>query len=292
MASYNMQQQLPSCYGISVPSQKQQIFVPSLQGNVQKRPVPSSSDAPPPKVARVDSEGVGWTCHKCGNHNYEGRTHCNMRSCGVARDGVGPTLSTAGSGAASGPGWKCEKCDNHNYEHRLFCNMRSCGAIRPSLGGSAVGLLAMLSNVPAVSNLQALTQAANTAGSKIPAGSWVCLGCGNINFPTRTTCNAKQCGQERSLVDGGPPKADVGVRSVILPGSWTCSSCQNINWSNRTVCNKRSCGLARSQADGGPPDPSTLQLHEGSWACRHCSNVNFAQRTVCNKNGCGQPRGS
>jgi len=38
-----------------------------------------------------------------------------------------------------------------------------------------------------------------------PIGSWVCVACGNINFPGRTTCNRSVCGMPRSEVDGGDP---------------------------------------------------------------------------------------
>jgi len=27
-----------------------------------------------------------------------------------------------------------------------------------------------------------------------PAGSWTCVGCGNVNWPMRSRCNRKQCG--------------------------------------------------------------------------------------------------
>jgi len=91
---------------------------------------------------------------------------------------------------------------------------------------------------------------APTAGSSgpPPPGSWECVACQNVNFPTRDKCNAKNCGQPRHLVDGGAPSYSPPPppRNSSAPeGSWTCPGCENLNYPTRTVCNKRGCGLAK-----------------------------------------------
>eukprot|EP00929_Paragymnodinium_shiwhaense_P047806 TRINITY_DN24259_c0_g1_i1.p1 TRINITY_DN24259_c0_g1~~TRINITY_DN24259_c0_g1_i1.p1 ORF type:complete len:353 (+),score=42.17 TRINITY_DN24259_c0_g1_i1:105-1163(+) len=266
-----------------------------------------SPGAPPPPMAAGGGggrqDGPGWTCEKCGNHNFEGREVCNRRVCG-----------------APGP-WTCRSCNNKNYASRTHCNSRRCGLPRhaPGGGGGApVGALAaqtqgisqMLQGVQTGmldvnTATQALTQlvsalaAAPATASKAPAagkagnhpeGSWVCLNCANINFPTRTTCNAKNCGAERADVDGGPPKANANGCTIIQPDSWVCSDCGNINWSSRTTCNKRKCGRPRSEVDGGLASPAQVQAKAGQWTCPSCQNVNYPDRTFCNSRKCGKPR--
>merc|ERR1719356_2281144 len=61
----------------------------------------------------ASSPGEGWTCDKCGNHNYENRMYCNKRTCG----NPGP--------------WTCPLCNNKNFAKRMTCNMKKCGAPRP-----------------------------------------------------------------------------------------------------------------------------------------------------------------
>jgi len=266
-------------------------------------------------------------CEKCGNHNFENRIYCNMRKCG-----------------APGP-WMCPACGNKNFAGRSVCNMRSCGQPRPPpgatgggrpVGGAAPGggvnqqaaiqALAMLqasglSQIPGVQ--EGITKIVASAGvgggrpqqqqqqpQQCQEGSWVCMGCGNINFPTRTNCNAKMCGRPCSEVDGGPPKPGASTKSIFMPGSWVCGSCQNINWPKRETCGMRNCGKARTEVDAGPPSPQMLQAQQeggavpqsmapanpladpanGAWNCASCGNLNFAGREVCNRRACGLPR--
>eukprot|EP00929_Paragymnodinium_shiwhaense_P053232 TRINITY_DN26646_c0_g1_i2.p1 TRINITY_DN26646_c0_g1~~TRINITY_DN26646_c0_g1_i2.p1 ORF type:complete len:408 (-),score=65.04 TRINITY_DN26646_c0_g1_i2:214-1437(-) len=242
--------------------------------------------------------GPGWTCGKCGNHNHEGRTRCNMRSCQAFPDGTGSVAEGGAAGSQDGTGgWTCEKCGNFNREGRTRCNMRTCGAMGPwtcPLCHNKNYAHRDKCNGKNCNQLRpdggGYVDKGAVPNSNFPAGSWVCLGCGNINFPTRTTCNAKACGKDRVDVDGGPPKPDAAIRSIILPGSWMCVACRNINWSTRTNCNRKTCGLPRDQADGGAPAPELLQLRVGSWTCRHCQNVNYKERTVCNRKSCGRPK--
>lgn len=244
---------------------------------VKRMGVPMQS-GPAIKVPRTDGEG--WLCEKCGNHNFEGRAYCNLRKCG-----------------APGP-WNCGVCGNKNFATRDVCNMRNCNQPRPpppaghAVAGSVGGVpgvnqqatyqaIAML-QASGLGNLagglqdgisQMLMGQAGLAGGgqkgqqHFQEGSWVCLGCGNINFPTRTNCNAKMCGRPRTEVDGGPPKPGASTKSIYMPGSWVCGACQNINWPKRESCGLRSCGRPRHEVDAGAPSPEMLQaqhLAQGS----------------------------
>merc|ERR1711862_568767 len=146
-------------------------------------------------------------------------------------------------------------------------------------------------------------------------GSWVCIACGNINFPNRTSCNARSCQRPREEVDGGLAKPGASAKSIFMPGSWVCSACNNINWPQRESCGMRKGGRPRSEVDGGAATPDLVQsqmqmqmemqaplaappatmsggrpVPEGSWTCDACSNVNYPQREVCNGRNCGKPR--
>lgn len=221
--------------------------------------------------APKDSEN--WICPGCGNENHAHRVFCNMRRCQQIRPGATrqqvmqmeqAAVPSAGKGAGSygkgfmaapqsdvravEPGaWTCV-CGNLNYPGRTVCNARSCGKppprqpkqpqywSAPSYGYAPAYALAM--------------RVAPTSGSSgpPPPGSWECVACQNVNFPTRDKCNAKNCGQPRHLVDGGAPSYSPPPppqNSSAPPGSWTCPSCENLNYPTRTVCNKRGCGLAK-----------------------------------------------
>jgi len=244
----------------------------------------------------------GWMCVNCGNENYHGRLFCNMRKCGHARPGLTATdvarhtsVGGLGGGAPAAtfaaitpnvqsapPGsWKCIVCNNVNYPQRTTCNGQQgqCGSPRPAMESRAMGAAATPNGaVPSVS-----VAPSNGAGVQSPAGSWVCLACKNVNYPARTSCNARGCGLPRDEVDGGSPTAansgpqggsvptptalprsSGAVTSASVPagwvpaptalpessgaggGSWVCPACQNVNWPTRTVCNKRNCGLPRN----------------------------------------------
>jgi len=296
--------------------------------NMRSCGAPRDSEALP--VSKIEGEGGGWTCERCGNHNYEGRVVCNMRSCGAPRDPVSPSAAPGKGVALKGPaaeGWMCDKCGNHNFEGRIYCNMRSCGNPGPwncpacgnrnyagrkvcnmkkcnqpmpppppgagphAVGGTPIGpqpqAVQAATAVQAIAMLQAsgLTAIPGVAegiqkimasgavgaavspsvaamGCAVPVskgaaevkeGSWVCVDCGNINFPTREVCNARLCGKPRAEVDGGPPAPGADSKTRLKPGSWVCSACSNINWPEREACGMRKCGLPRSQVDAGPP---------------------------------------
>merc|ERR1712046_272451 len=97
------------------------------------------------------------------------------------------------------------------------CNSRKCGApapAQPQQGNHFVGGRASLASpygaAPVVYQraIPGLVPVVPSAPSgqreqKPPPGSWVCTACNNVNWPNRETCNAKNCGQPRALVDGG-----------------------------------------------------------------------------------------
>lgn len=249
-------------------------------------------------------EDVPWICPGCGNENYAARLFCNMRKCGLARPGLTEKqLRSAQTAAAplprppvvintpprpmvqfgGGPGfsmpiqhpqqirspqppmggapdgnWNCPYCGNVNYPSRTVCNARKCGMPRPAGGGGGVrgGGGFYGSQPPAPMGMRAAPP--QSAASSHPEGSWVCSDCGNVNFPTRDSCNKRTCGKPRFQVDGGPPPSAPSTFSAPRPslggpaeerpppeGSWTCPSCQNVNYPTRTHCNKRSCGLPK-----------------------------------------------
>lgn len=256
-----------------------------------------------------------WICPGCGNENYEGRLFCNMRKCGAAKPGltaadlarhptggglgfvpqglgkgyarpppaaapmIPPPFQGAHQGAPPGS-WKCLSCGNVNYPQRTQCNGQNgrCGQPRSAVDGGPP-ILVTPQQVPPPSAPYVVPPPQPpprpSGGGSAPPGSWVCLACKNVNYPTRTQCNARECGRPREEVDGGAPEAagdhgfdgfEAAAEGMGVPqcppartftsgasnnnnmppeGSWVCPACANVNWPTRTVCNKRSCGLPR-----------------------------------------------
>jgi len=89
--------------------------------------------------------------------------------------------------------WTCPACGNVNYPHRTHCNMRSCGRPRPGLIPAAVPMITQMA--PAVQPKRA---AKSDDLANAPPGSWICEYCGNLNYATRTRCNAHKCGRART----------------------------------------------------------------------------------------------
>lgn len=243
------------------------------------------------KAQRVDGGGEGvegdenaWNCMQCGNLNFGQRTVCNMRNCQTPK----PLEA-----------WICPQCGNENRENRPHCNKRTCGLIKPGLTMNQMNAIMATRSKPAapapmVTPMMAPIAAPAAGGA--PAGSWQCIGCGNVNWPQRSTCNGKNgsCGLPRQAqpMMHAPMQPRAPMNSSSAPaGSWTCGSCGNVNWPNREVCNgqKGQCGMPRTYAKpqpaaGGQGAPA------GSWVCTACNNLNFANRTVCNARNCGLPR--
>mmetsp|Transcript_86729 Transcript_86729/g.240564 ORF Transcript_86729/g.240564 Transcript_86729/m.240564 type:complete len:326 (-) Transcript_86729:169-1146(-) len=260
------------------------------------------------KVGRVDTafRGKGWTCPKCGNNNHDGRQVCNMRFCQA------PRPMQLGE-------WLCT-CGNVNYATRVQCGLRKCQLPRPNdpqieqIISSVMGQVAAAqAGAGAVQGFEgsAARIVASTGSRAPPLGSWVCLACGNVNWPTRDTCNGRACGLPRADVDGGPYTPAVTALPAAMPtvpqsqqvlpeGSWSCLACGNINWPTRETCNRRTCGRPRAEVDSGQPVPATVPLvqnvpsqatpPEGSWVCIACNNINWPTRETCNKRLCGKPR--
>jgi len=261
-------------------------------------------------------QGETWACQKCNNENWPRRTSCNNKKCG-----------------ASGP-WTCPACLNRNVQGREVCNKKGCGQPRPGAAEVIAALLGMPGGNPASANMQTLnsimaqmsTATCGTTGNA-PDGSWVCLGCSNINFPLRTTCNNKLCLMTRDQADGGPPPvtisaagadlttmgmgsmapATMGVMpslpSLGLPavfGGSLSSSFSGVSpppppppppSSGGVFLPMTACAAAASSHHipmGGTGGPKPYQ--EGSWTCGACQNVNFPLRKQCNNKKCSLPR--
>eukprot|EP00811_Abedinium_folium_P004936 NODE_14548_length_1102_cov_4.343590.p1 GENE.NODE_14548_length_1102_cov_4.343590~~NODE_14548_length_1102_cov_4.343590.p1 ORF type:complete len:299 (-),score=76.42 NODE_14548_length_1102_cov_4.343590:114-1010(-) len=290
--------------------------------NAKKRPVQQAeAAATPAKAARGPGEDEdSWVCTKCENLNFGVRLFCNMRNCQAPR---------------STDSWICPGCSNENYATRIFCNRRRCQMARPgitaielSMQNARRGTKLGVGMAPALQpRMGAMAGTTNGAVGPLPAGSWQCRSCGNVNYPTRAYCNTGRCGKPREEVDGGPPLVAQGVRAMPRPvtvmpqagtpvGAWVCLACRNLNYPTRTHCNSSSCGRPREEVDAGMPQsngcgmamqgrvrpqqqPQQQQLHQqqlqqsappGSWVCPACSNLNYPTRMHCNRSDCGQPR--
>lgn len=230
-----------------------------------------------------------WVCPGCGNENRPGKLFCNMRKCGLAKPGLtaqelqaqqqasldgppphigGKGLGGKGGSALPAGSWKCVGCGNSNFPTRDRCNGKNCGRLREEVDGGEIETSDLGGGMPAMGKgVAGLVGGCGGGfgkggGGNAPEGSWACLICKNVNFPNRTECNGKGCGQPRSSVDGGAPVPDVGGPAVafranmgaynsVAPGngapagSWSCPSCNNVNYPNRDSCNKRNCGQPR-----------------------------------------------
>jgi len=205
--------------------------------------------------------GVGgnWTCPSCNNVNFESRTVCNMRSCGLSKPK--DTVDNSGAQELNGEdpqdnsqNWMCPWCSNDNFPNRKVCNRRTCGMPKPR------------------DDLPLPTE----------EGNWICPACANENFPQRTQCNKRTCGL---------PKPEPEPTE-----NWICKSCGNENFPNRFTCNRRSCGLPRSgggramKNNNNRPAPPESALPGSNWDCPTCGNENYPHRQVCNRRGCGAPK--
>jgi len=238
-----------------------------------------------------------WTCPACGNLNYAGRSQCNARACGRPR----PKDAGAFAGAAVATRW----------------DQGMPGSMAPIDRHAAAGMPGMMQNMMCQPVMQQQMPSSmfgtQPPTSTPPVGSWRCLVCDNVNWPSRDTCNGKNCGQPRHAVDGGPvgPNPAPKATRPAPEGSWICLACNNINWPQRDTCNGRNCGRPRAAVDGGAPPPNAMVSPgsepppamgvlpdnapigghpAGSWQCPVCNNINYPNRTSCNKKGCGMPR--
>ena len=127
-----------------------------------------------------------WSCSKCGNLNYAHRLTCNLRKCQRMDN--------------SDQDWMCA-CGNVNYRFRKYCNLRKCQL--PQIGNPYLfyGIHHLIKN--GYSSQAALSLLLTNGGisqdsdwqrqSDSKEGCWQCIGCGNLNWPWRDTCNRKGC---------------------------------------------------------------------------------------------------
>eukprot|EP00747_Dinoflagellata_sp_TGD_P077398 gnl/TRDRNA2_/TRDRNA2_159576_c0_seq2.p1 gnl/TRDRNA2_/TRDRNA2_159576_c0~~gnl/TRDRNA2_/TRDRNA2_159576_c0_seq2.p1 ORF type:complete len:243 (+),score=26.32 gnl/TRDRNA2_/TRDRNA2_159576_c0_seq2:57-785(+) len=101
-----------------------------------------------------------WTCHSCGNINYQNRESCNK--CGIPK-----TAFISKSGMRAGD-WLCPTCQNHNYADKAACN--KCGTPK---GQTPV----------------------HTANMR--EGDWLCPTCNNHNYKDKAVCNKCQAPKAR-----------------------------------------------------------------------------------------------
>eukprot|EP00747_Dinoflagellata_sp_TGD_P085132 gnl/TRDRNA2_/TRDRNA2_162773_c0_seq1.p1 gnl/TRDRNA2_/TRDRNA2_162773_c0~~gnl/TRDRNA2_/TRDRNA2_162773_c0_seq1.p1 ORF type:complete len:480 (+),score=86.33 gnl/TRDRNA2_/TRDRNA2_162773_c0_seq1:35-1441(+) len=169
------------------------------------------------KAAKVDEgepRGGDWTC-ECGNKNYASRLFCNMKRCQKPRPGIGEEAVKMRNQRAQQPGsWKC-LCGNQNFPGRTQCNSRRCGLsqeqgmvelisddgrrvnMRPGGDAQVVGANGAIATVAAIPGMPAFTMTTKGTQQPAPEGSWKCPHCNNVNWPTRTVCNAKLCGKPK-----------------------------------------------------------------------------------------------
>lgn len=219
--------------------------------------------------------GKGWSCPRCGNVNHDGRQTCNMRNCGEVRplrDGEWRCICgniNYATRTECGLRWCTQTRPGvESFTDAFTALAMSPAQSMPASASDAVPTdpLAQLLNALGAANSYhgaitaptatpvsiengASTRLPSASGPQTPKappeGSWRCLGCGNVNYPTRDVCNGRSCGRPRSEVDGGRP----------LEGNqnWVCPICRNVNFPMRLVCNKRGCNQPRPDAQS--PDP-------------------------------------
>lgn len=195
----------------------------------------------PPAFGGFQAKGAcqgGFPGGGCGKGGFQG---CFPGGCcgkGGFQGGCGGG-GCAASGAPAGS-WTCQGCNNVNWPLRMSCNNKTCGLPKPELvqqafhqgcggkGGCGAG--------------------GGKGGGKVaPEGSWRCVGCENVNWPLRQTCNNKECALPRDQADGGPPsQPDMLAKESKEPPAeqgekWQCPACDNVNWPLRTVCNNKNC---------------------------------------------------
>jgi len=189
-----------------------------------------------------------WACAVCGNVNWPQRSTCNgsKGACGAAR----PDSEASPPAGA----WLCSACGNVNWPQRSTCNAKSCGRLRASVDAGAV---ALAGEVLGLANQPFAVQADGQ-----PRGSWTCAGCGNVNWPRRSTCNGRQgaCGLPRDLglwqraeaeTAGVPPEGDVNACGDVDEGP---------------------CARPRAKVDPGPSPTAGRAgaqpvAPEDSWIC-------------------------
>jgi len=256
-------------------------------------------DADGKKSKQEHPEG-SWACASCGNVNWPKRTTCNQKTCNMPREAADASLQLQGVGGGGGGGaggahpegsWACMACKNINWPKRTECNKCSM----PRAGGGAGSALAQLRQLGGF-GLPGLGGFAAPRGPH-PDGSWLCPGCNNINWPRRTTCNKKECGQPKPINAQAPPAAPgsyQGVDPFAVAGVAAYGGGAGGYAPSYAAAANPYGGyadpLAGLFAAPAPPPRSGGGNPDGSWPCPKCGNVNWPLRTVCNKKECQTPR--
>lgn len=186
---------------------------------------------------------------------------CGAMGCGMG-GGMGGQQNGGGGDFRQGD-WVCAQCSNHNYAKREACN--KCNAPRPNLGHTGgfgkgcggpidpygcwggrglaprVGPYSQpgpqMMGVPAPFFQPGAQMLGGKAGGKqLRPGDWVCPGCQNHNYASRTECN--KCGQPKSQAPEPAYSSGQQVPANFRPGDWLCPSCGNHNFASKTACNK------------------------------------------------------
>lgn len=190
-----------------------------------------------------------WACASCGNVNFPLRTTCNRKVCGMPRemsDGGPPPSGFVNAPAGKGMRAGGQASQGGGSQQQMMQMMQMM------LGGKGAPMAQGGNNKPPGKQ------------AKPPDGSWVCLDCGNINWPTKDQCNRNVCARPRHEVDGGPPDP--------------ATIAQGVSAANATAAAQK----AQAATMEGPP--------EGAWECLRCGNVNWPKRTTCNRKTCMAPR--
>lgn len=230
--------------------------------------------------------------------------------------------------------WLCVNCNNVNYANRMVCNTRKCGMSHPGLRQAAAFAQAQEFQQPHQFQARLPPRPPRPAAPPPPAavvaqsprggpeGSWTCLQCGNVNYPTREVCNTRKCRAPRpdlasavvpdevdelqaalfeapppveieAPVEASPRKSWSGANrgadmsSGAPEGSWACAQCGNVNFAHREVCNTRKCRAPRPVFT---PMATPVATEKKKWTCLGCGNENYEFRTECNTRKCRASR--
>mmetsp|Transcript_25462 Transcript_25462/g.61332 ORF Transcript_25462/g.61332 Transcript_25462/m.61332 type:complete len:816 (-) Transcript_25462:959-3406(-) len=233
-----------------------------------------SSNAPNGNSNGPKEDRKGWTCHDCGNFNYQSRRVCNIRTCRAPRPSSRPfqlslspsPLRSTTDTVAGLPrprikvrsaislegglpdrddipkddrrGWTCQECGNFNYQSRRVCNIRTCRAPRPHPPAASSP-----QGEPSPPNMYQISHSSHQTHRANPQS--------HSNGQTPTLGNISSSGGSSGVGIGSS-----GRQGSQLKGGWNCPRCGNFNFTSRNVCNMRRCRLPR-------PGGSFNQLKNG-----------------------------
>lgn len=160
-----------------------------------------------------------WVCAHCGNHNYAKREVCNKCSAprlplghpGDFGKGCGGPIDPYGCWGGRGLGGPTPRFGPYSRPGPQM--LGGLGGPTPRFG-------------PYSQPGPQIYLPGKAGGGQLRPGDWICPGCQNHNYASRTECN--KCGQPKS--QQVPPN--------FRPGDWLCPSCDNHNFASRDACNK------------------------------------------------------